>query len=171
MPRYVALLRGINLGGHNRIAMAALRGAFESHGFGTVATYLQSGNIAFETDAANNLDASLQKLIEAEFGLNVPVVTRSQAELTRLVASQPFASDQSAWHVTFLSTVPNKAKVSELPASVGKDSWKLIGRDVYLEIPSGRYSETKLQNDWFESRLGVGATTRNWKTVLALEGL
>jgi uncharacterized protein (DUF1697 family) len=169
--RHVALLRGINVGGHNRLPMPALKSALEAAGFTNVATYVQSGNVGFDASPDLDLEQTIRDLIKATFDLDVPVITRSQAEIKATIAAQPFTSDPSSWGLTFLSQPPDPARVSALPSQIGDGRWQLIGRDVYLELPGGRYSQTKLQNGWFEAKLGVTATTRNWNTVLALAEL
>jgi uncharacterized protein (DUF1697 family) len=167
----VALLRGINLGARNKIAMADLRDLFAGLGAEDVATHVQSGNVVF----AGNVDASaIEARIERDLGLQIAVLVRSAAELDRLVTRNPFArkaSELKQLHVTFLAEKPGAARVKELdPDRSPGDEFSVAGRDVYLYCPNG-YGPSKLSNDYFEKKLGVAATTRNWNTVTKLAEL
>lgn len=173
--RYVALLRGINVGGRTRVAMDDLRRLFADLGHGDVTTYIQSGNVLFDADgpadgAAAPVAAAIEEGIAAELGLSVTVVLRSATELDAVVDANPFAGrvpDPSKLHVTFLAAEP--AGTVEAPPGVA-DELALVGREVYLHCPGG-YGRTKLDNGFFERRLGVPATTRTWTTVRKLRDL
>jgi uncharacterized protein (DUF1697 family) len=173
--RYVALLRGINLGARNKVAMADLRELVERLPGDDVTTYVQSGNVVFESKvAAGGLGATIEKEIKSELGLEVRVLVRKPAELEALVAKNPFvkqANDQKQLHVTFLAERPAAAKVKQLdPRHSEPDEFRVAGREVYLYCPNG-YGRSKLSNAYFEKKLGVAATTRNWRTVTALAEL
>ena len=171
---YVALLRGINVGRHNRISMTAVRALFEDHGAERVSTYLQSGNVVF-TSSANG--AELAEGVEGEFqrrhGLRVTVVIRTGTQLAKVLAGNPFSAegDPRKLHVAFLATTPNRTRVRGLdPVRVEPDEFRLVGREVYLHYPKG-YGRSKLTNDYLERQLGVATTMRNWRTVAALAEL
>ena len=173
----LALLRGINVSGHKPVKMAALRWSFERLGFGTVQTYVQSGNVVFVAAAVP--DATLARTIEGQiardFGFTVPVVLRTAEELSRVIVRNPFANrksiDPSKLHVTFLAEPPARTALADLhKLSAAPEEFKLIGRDVHLYCPAG-YGRTKLSNTTFERLLHVGATTRNWKTVNTLRAM
>jgi len=188
MTTFVALLRAVNVSGQNKIPMAGLRASMAAAGYGGVQTYLQSGNIVFDADADADADAGRQaaaaqglatavhQLIEREFGCDVKVLVLAAAELARVAAANPFppaaggALDETLSHATFLEEpVPDAAFTGlALPAQPGEQA-KLAadGRVIYLYLPHG-YGRTKLNNGYFERRLGATATTRNWRTVLAL---
>ena len=173
--RYVALLRGINLGARNKVAMADLRELVERLPADDVTTYVQSGNVVFESKAAaGGLAAAIEQEIEAELGLEIRVLVRKPAELETLVARNPFvkeASDQKQLHVTFLAGRAPAAKVKQLdPKHSEPDEFRVVGHEVYLYCPNG-YGRSKLSNAYFEKKLGVAATTRNWRTVTALAEL
>jgi uncharacterized protein (DUF1697 family) len=168
---HVALLRGINLGARNKIKMPDLRELFEELGAGDVSTYLQSGNVVF----AGSLEASaIEARIKRDLGLEIVVLIRTGADLARLVARNPFAeraSDLKQLHVTFLAESPGAARVKELdPERSPPDEFHVTGRDVYLYTPNG-YGRSKLSNAYFEKKLGVAATSRNWNTVTNLAEL
>ena len=174
MNTYVSMLRGINVGGKKRIQMQQLVALYESLGLSNVRTYVQSGNVVFDSAAA---DASrLARLIEEgitkTFGFSAAVVIRTKDELRRIVESNPFLKDNEIdidkLHVTFLSGYPHEAGLDQARAAGdGSDSFVVLDREVYLHCPNG-YGRTKLSNDFFEKKLKVTGTTRNWRTVTAL---
>ncbi len=174
MGSFVALLRSINVGGRNKIAMADLRDLVASLGYGDVTTYLQSGNVTFTGSGSSARVASrIEQAIEASLGLTVPVIARSSSEWRRVVEGNPYADrgfDPKTVHVTFLGRRPDKKKVAELcdlAGQFGDDELEVAGAEVYLHCPGG-YGETKLHNAYLERRLETTATTRNWRTVGAL---
>jgi uncharacterized protein (DUF1697 family) len=172
---YVALLRGINLGAHNKVSMADLRALFASLGAEDVATYVQSGNVVFRSsDAPGKLTDAIEKRIRRDLGLSVTVLLRTQSQLSKVLAGNPFANHESEptkLHVTFLADKPDRARIRQLdPKGAEPDECRVIGHEIYLHCPSG-YGRSKLSNAYFEKQLGVTATTRNWKTVTKLAEL
>ncbi len=172
---YVALLRGINLGAHNKVSMPDLRKLFANLGGEDVSTYLQSGNVIFRsTDASESLVDDIEERIRRDLGLNVTVLVRAQSHLSRIVATNPFVDggrEPNKLHVTFLASKPDRSRVRTLdPKRSEPDEFRVVGREVYLHCPNG-YGRSKLSNAYFEKRLGVAATTRNWRTVTALARL
>jgi uncharacterized protein (DUF1697 family) len=176
MTVYVALLRGINLGGHNKVKMEHLRSLFTSLGYDRVTTYVQSGNVVFTspTRSAATVADTITRRIAEDLGLDVTVVVRTSRELSTIVTTNPLKKskvDPSKLHVTFLATSPAAAKAHAIAAPSGtRDQFTVVGREVYLHCPEG-YGRTKLNNAFFEKQLGVAATTRNWKTVQTLTTL
>jgi uncharacterized protein (DUF1697 family) len=173
---FVAMLRGINVGGRNRVAMPELRAVVESLGYGDVRTYVQSGNVVFSGSGRTaTVAGKLAAGIRDDLGVEAAVVVRTGREIGEVLRASPFAADGSgpddeptAFHVTFLAGVPDRARWAALAADAERfapDRCRLVGADVHLHVPGGRYSDTKLQNAYFEKKLGVTATTRNWKTV------
>lgn len=183
MTTFVALLRGINVGGRNRLPMADLHAIVASLGFGDVQTHLQSGNVVF-TGSGSSVKAGvdLGAGIHDQLGLEVPVIVRSKAQWARTVERHPLAgpgNDPRTLHVTFLARPPDVAHRTELAGleaesgpggRFGDDRFTLAGADVFLSCPGG-YGETVLNNAFFERRSGQVATTRNWRTVTALAAL
>jgi uncharacterized protein (DUF1697 family) len=173
MTRYAALLRAVNLGSRSRVAMPDLRKVVEGLGHSDVATYLQSGNVVFT--AGGGGAAAVAKGIRAaladELGLDVAVLVRSARDLARVADGNPFADREvngNELHVTFLEATP---KAADLEPPKGEPAeFHLDGREVYLFCPDG-YGRTKLNNAYFEKRLGVAATTRNRRTVDALRDM
>ncbi len=170
---YVALLRGINVGGKNAaVPMSELRSLLDSLGHVDVVTYIQSGNAVFGSPRpATEVAAELEERIEQAFGIGVAVLLRTPAELARVVANNPFLTpdaDVSKLYVAFLADEPAAAAVSGLdPERSPPDELAVRGREVYLRLPNGA-GRTKLTIDYFERRLGTRATARNWRTVTKL---
>jgi uncharacterized protein (DUF1697 family) len=173
---YVALLRGINLGARNKISMADLRALFADLGHEEVATHVQSGNVIFKSRGGKPADLvrAIEKRIKSDLGLDVTVLLRSKGQLGKIHAGNPFATrsqDPTKLHVTFLAETPDRARVRNLdPEPGGSEEFRVVGREIYLHYPNG-YGRSKLSNAWFEKRLGVAATTRNWRTVSKLAEL
>lgn len=168
MTRYVALLRGINVGGHNKIPMKELVVAFGKAGCRDVETYIQSGNVAFDSaHAAGTLPAVLAKAIAKAFDLDIPVIVRSAAELAAAVRANPYLrrGDEDALHVLFMADRPAPRAVATLdPARSAPDEFAVIGREIYLYTPNG-LARTKLSNVYFDKQLSTITTARNWRTV------
>lgn len=171
--RYVALLRGINVGGKNKLPMKDLRALFEARGCGSVASYIQSGNVVFAAGAnvAEQIPTALSADIEARFGLKVPVVIRSAEELRDAAERSPFLAegcDTQHVHVGFLASQPTTRAVAALdPARSSVDRFQVLGREVHLHVPGGM-ARTKLTADYFDRRLQTTMTVRNWRTVQKL---
>ena len=171
--RYICLLRGINVGAKNRIKMDALRESFSVSGFSNPQTYIQSGNVVFDSDEASEqvLCERLVTMLQKHFGYAVPVMLRKLSEFELLIAQQPFqgaAFDPACMHVVFLSAelaTDSTQKLEGLPAA--PDLCRLGYREAYLYCPQG-YARTVYSNQFFESCFGLQATTRNWKTVCAI---
>jgi uncharacterized protein (DUF1697 family) len=169
------MLRGVNVGG-NTLKMEWLRKACEDIGLGDVRTYVQSGNIVFTSrQGASRLGQLIKARVDAQTRLPVTVVVRSAAEMATIVAGNPFLKqkgvDPSKLHVTFLDSAPVRPARDKLDALAGsRDQCRMAGREIYLHCPLN-YGETKLSNTAIEKALGVGATTRNWKTVTALQAM
>jgi uncharacterized protein (DUF1697 family) len=172
---WVALLRGVNLGARNKVPMAGLRSLMAEIGAEDVQTYVQSGNVVFRSTLARaDLARRIEQEIPARFGIDADVVLCTKAELARIVAGNPFAEDESdptRLHVTFLAQAPNRGRMADLAAEQFEpDRFHVTRAAVYLHTPRG-YGRTKLSNAYFERKLGVRATTRNWRTVTTLAGL
>jgi uncharacterized protein (DUF1697 family) len=174
MPRqtYVALLRGINLGARNKVSMADLKELFTALEAEDVETYLRSGNVVFSSTASPaRLATGIEERIRRDFDLDITVLVRTAADLQRIVAANPFAGDLANLHVTFLAEAPKRALVGRIDAErFAPDEFRVVRGEVYLRCPNG-YGRSKLSNAFFEKRLGVAATTRNWKTVTKLADL
>ncbi len=168
---YIALLRGINVGGHKLIRMEQLRKSIEALGMGNVRTYVQSGNVVFQApkQPATALQQKLEQKIARDFGHAPSVIVRTAAEIAAVLGKNPFSRrtgiDLARLHVTFLSDAPSKTALKALLArDVKPDEFQCVGKEIYLYLPNG-FAKTKLNISLFEKLLSVRATTRNWNTV------
>nr|WP_321411021.1 DUF1697 domain-containing protein [uncultured Carboxylicivirga sp.] len=170
METKIAILRGINVGGKRIIKMADLKSLFENNGFINVTTYIQSGNIIFQSDLkSEELELFLEDQILKEFGFDVPVIIRNIEQLQKIITNNPYytsPNDILNLHLTFLKSEPDpEVKRSIESEDSSPDKFSVIGKEAFIYC-EGKYHQSKLTNDFFEKKLKVGATTRNWKTVL-----
>lgn len=171
METYIALLRGINVSGHKMIKMDALREMFLDLNFINPQTYIQSGNVIFQDKKGKPevLEKKITKQILNQFGFEVPVLVTGLDKLNAVLKNNPFVNDKKVdltkLHVTLLSQVPTQIAIEKIKnGNYNSDEFILIGKVVYLFCPDG-YGKTKLTNTFFENKLKVKATTRNWKTI------
>jgi len=171
------MLRGINVGGQKIVKMESLRRSFETLGFTRVRTYVQSGNVVFEASkgSSESLPNKIREKILNDYGFSIPLILRTAGEMKTIVRDNPFLKergiDHSRLQLSFLSTLPAEAGLRKLDAlDALPDRFSVKGREVYLHCPNG-YGRTKLSNNALEKLLSVEATTRNWKTVIALVGM
>jgi uncharacterized protein (DUF1697 family) len=171
MARQIALLRGINVGGHRKVPMARLREVLGDLGYADVKTYVQSGNVVLtgpeRSDAAT--EQALARELEEAFGFDIAVVVRTRDEIAGVVAADPFAEvagDPARYHVLFLSEAPDPERVARAadPDAFAPDTYALKGRELYLWTPDG-IRDSKLMRALTDKRLGVTSTARNWRTV------
>jgi uncharacterized protein (DUF1697 family) len=170
MNTYVAILRGINVGGKRMIKMDALKQLFANLGFSNIETYIQSGNVFFQCKKTSEekLASTIAKEIEKVFSFDVPTIVKNVEELKQIITNNPFTKDKKKlaeyFHVTFLATTPIKENIDSIAKlNFGNDDFTIIDKAVYLYCPNS-YSNSKLTNGFFENKLKVIATTRNWKT-------
>jgi uncharacterized protein (DUF1697 family) len=171
--KYAVLLRAVNVGGRNKLAMARLRELLEGLGYEAVRTHLQSGNavLAAAGKPTQRVEEEIEGMLAAELGLAVKVLVRTKGELERVVAGNPLldiASNPARMLVAFLSEAPDEEAVRQLaPADFEPDVFAVGEREIYVWHPEG-VQATKLSNAFWERRLGVVATARNWNTVTRL---
>jgi len=174
MKTYICLLRGINVSGHKKIKMADLRIQLANLGLSEVTTYIQSGNVIFDSDQqdANQLADEIKQMIMTVYGHDVPVLVRSSDYWSRVAAKHPFIQTGeeplNQVVVTFLKGIPAQEHLESIKDYVYKEDVFLIRDDAIFIYCPGGYGNTKLSNTFFERKLKVQATTRNWKTVLKL---
>jgi len=172
MQTFISILRGINVSGQKKILMSDLKTLYENLKFKDVKTYIQSGNVVFKSDSKIpdvQLAGKIEKAISAKYNFEVPVIIRTKDELEKIISQNPFAKEKNIdlkkLHVTFLSETPEKEKATQIKeVDFSPDQFLIKGKEIYLHIPSS-YGETKLSNKFFENKLKVSATTRNWNTV------
>jgi uncharacterized protein (DUF1697 family) len=159
--RRVALLRGVNVGGHGKVAMPALKAVLEDAGAKNVVTYIQSGNVAFSGPASLN-EKRLASLIEKAFKLNVSVTVRTHAQLRAVIDDCPF--DTAVTHVAFLC---GKPKVHHIDVTQFEPvTYAEHGGELYLYLPQGVGRDQMIP--FIDRRIGVPMTVRNWNTVTKL---
>jgi uncharacterized protein (DUF1697 family) len=167
---YIALLRGINVG-QKTIKMEHLKALLESMDLRNVRTYIQSGNVVFDSESDNEgeLAAKLEKKLQETYSFQVPVIMRTLHEMEEIIRNTPYRSgdlkESESVYVTFLSDIPSKAAIDNAKsAPSGNDEFVVQGREAYILIRDS-YGTTKLSNAFLEKKLKVNATTRNWATV------
>jgi uncharacterized protein (DUF1697 family) len=174
MPVYVAMIRGINVGGNKLIKMDQLRKSLEAKGFEQVKTYIQSGNVVFK--AAKLSSTAVARKIEAvivkDFGFSASVISRTRDEMSTVIANNPFLKmpgiDPAKLHVAFLSDTPAPASLKKLAELTRlPDQASCVGKEVYLYLPNG-VSQSSLWKTPLDRVLSVVTTMRNWKTVNTL---
>lgn len=169
---HIALLRGINVGGRNKVPMAELRDLLTRRGFMDVRTYIQSGNVILRSDGREDeIVERVHTAILERFDLEVPVIVRTTRDFETVAASHPLSAvvdDPRFLMVAFLDREPGEPVQSRLDASeFAPDRFEGTGREIYLAYPNGS-GRSKLSHTLLERRLGVTVTARNWKTVRAL---
>jgi len=173
MATNVAMLRGVNVGARNKLNMNDLTALFVALGHRSVVTYIQSGNVVFDSRStrAESLVRGIEDRLLHDCDLQVAVLLRTKDELGTVVRSNPFlraGADPARLHVTFLADIPDGGLVRTVEAFDGTpDELCVRGREVFLHCPTG-YGNTKLNNGFLERKLQATATTRNWKTVTKL---
>ncbi|MFL6011323.1 MAG: DUF1697 domain-containing protein [Gaiellaceae bacterium] len=172
---HVVLLRGINLGARNRIAMPKLRAALEQAGFDDVRTYLQSGNVVLSSRAtASEVARTTKRVIAQEFGLDIAVVTRTRPQLAKIVEANPLkrvAKDPKRYQVSFLDRKPTRDVIRLIEeAAAAQERVAVIGREIYAWHPQ-TIARSRLWALLAGQKLAVTATARNWTTVEQLLAL
>jgi uncharacterized protein (DUF1697 family) len=170
--RWVVLLRAVNLGARNKVPMAKLRSLLEEAGYGDVRTYIASGNVLLDGPRKKaTVAGEVERLIAAEFAVTTTAIVRRPAELAAIVAGHPFGRDTSRSHVVFLADRPKPSAAERLAAADhSPDRAVVAGTDVYVQYGAG-VQNARLSAAHLERALGVAASHRNWRTVVALAAL
>lgn len=173
MSEHIVLLRGVNLGPHNRLSMPALSAVLADAGASEIRTYIQSGNAVcrIPDDKLDSFAAEVAAELQARHNVRTPVVLRTAAELHGTVRLNPYPGEEDQLFVAFLADLPTPEQVASLdPQRSPGDRFTVVGRDVYMHLAQGA-AKTKLTNDWMDRRLKTISTARNWRTVLALQAM
>jgi len=175
MKTYIALLRGINVGGHNKIKMLELKQLFVDLSYFDIVTYIQSGNVIF---SSKNLDTveiekSIIDAVEKQFTYSIKVLVLTKTQLNTIFNSNPFILkhnlDVSKLSITLLNNKPELGEVVQIQILIhsSNDAFEINNKSVYLYLPDGSRN-TKLTNNLFEKKLKSSATSRNWRTITKL---
>ena len=173
MKKYISLLRGINVSGQKKINMNDLKSLYSSLNLFSVRTYIQSGNVLFCSNQDDELilKHSIEREIEKEYKFKVPTIVLNAIKLKRILSNNPFHGndiDFKKLYVIFLSLKPASSQVKLLHETELNEVSFLLDKDIiYLYCPEG-YGRTRFNNNFFEKKLKVDATTRNWNTVTKL---
>lgn len=171
MRKFISLLRGINVSGQKKILMNELKTLYESIDLKDVTTYIQSGNVVFNSgeNNKNKIADLISRSIKQKYGFDVKVLIRTRNELAKIIKQNPFLKNEGVdvkrLYVTFLERKPDAKLINNLAADKETiDSYKVIGTEVYLHVPGG-FGKTIFSNSYIENKLRLNATTRNWNTV------
>ncbi len=169
MNTYISLLRGINVGGHKKLKMDDLKLLFEELGFEDVVTYIQSGNVVFSAKEGKGLSQKISKEIEKKFGWEVPVLVKTVDTIAKILANCPFEETKKAEAYFMLLASPPKEELMETVRKISypNEEFVLTTECVYIYFGNG-YGNAKLNNNFFEKKLEVAATTRNYRTLAKL---
>jgi uncharacterized protein (DUF1697 family) len=181
MTTYISILRGINVGGAKKILMSDLKLLYEDLGFEKVTNYIQSGNVIFQAvDHITDKQAAekIKQAIFQKYAFDVTILVRTADEMLTTRRINPFLENKeintektygrASLHVTFLAEMPQPEYLTSIKRfDCPPDQFVIIGKDIFIYCPNG-YGKTRINNDFFESKLKVSASTRNWRTVCTL---
>ena len=174
MQTYIALLRGINVSGQKKVPMAELREVLTKTGFSEVQTYIQSGNVVFKSSErdTNSLEERIKTAIKTHFGFDVPTLVKTHLDIEVILESCPFSEDKKEKsYFTLLHSKPEVGIVNEVSKLIyPNEEFTITNQCVYFYCATG-YGRAKMNNNFFERKLKVSATTRNYKTMLKLLSL
>lgn len=182
MKKYISILRGINVGGKRKILMKDLKELYQNLGFSDVKTYIQSGNVIFNSESdldRTEISQKIEKAILEKYAFEVPVIIRTKEELINIQSSNLFIKLEedkenliNNLHLTFLESIPtieNIEKAKEVESKT-TDRFEITENNIFI-FCEGKYHTSKLTNNFFEKKLKTKATTRNWKTIEKLTEL
>jgi uncharacterized protein (DUF1697 family) len=173
MSVFATFLRGVNMAGHCKIKMTDLSKLYRQLGYTDAVTYIQSGNIVLSSQESSEMIATkIEKGIMEEFGYTVPVMIRSIGEIDKIYRLNPFISekdfDPAKSSVIFLNSEPDQIQISRVAGvDYPPDRFCIIGKEIFIYCPNG-FGRTKLYTNFFEARMKVTGTARNWKTISAI---
>ncbi len=174
MKTYIALLRGINVGGHKKVPMAELRELLKNLGFQNVTTYIQSGNVILESskDSTQNIEDIIQKAIIAHFGFDVLIIVKTLKDLQRIFDACPFPEEKKKTsHFTMLHSTPDDELVKIASEKVYEgEGYQIIKDCIYFYCAKG-YGQAKFNMNLFERKLKTASTSRNYRTMVKLLSL
>jgi uncharacterized protein (DUF1697 family) len=174
MKTYIALLRGINVSGYKIIKMMDLRNLLAKHNFNNIRTYIQSGNIIFQTDNSDlqSIEREIHTIIKDYYDFEVPVFVINAKDIIRISKNNPFLikrnEEINKLFVAFFNNIPEPSLVNNIKYSKAqKEEFLLMDKYFYLYYPEG-VGKSKFSNNYIEQKLKIQSTIRNWKTVMKL---
>ncbi|WP_194851229.1 DUF1697 domain-containing protein [Nonlabens antarcticus] len=176
MIRFVGLLRGVNVGGHNKLPMASLRDALDKTSFQSITTYIQTGNIVFSSKLEEaECEQIISEVLKSDFDLEAPVIVREQSYFETVLKANPFKTrtidNSKSMSFGFLSEIPAQDKITVVEQmSSDLETFKIVDDVLYFYCGIS-LADTKFTNTWFEKKLGVISTMRNYNTTLKLTQL
>ncbi len=178
MQSYICFLRGVNITGHNKIRMADLTGMFKESGFNDAETYIQSGNVVFTVDggiAGIELVPGIESAIRLKFGFEIAAMIRTPDEIRKIITVNPFLKetnfDPSKSAVIFLYEKPVKEQLEKVRSiNYPPDKFEIIGKEIFIYCPNG-FGRTKLYTNFFENKMKIAGTARNWNTINTILGM
>jgi uncharacterized protein (DUF1697 family) len=175
MQTYISFLRGINMTGNNSIKMADLTVLYKDLGFNNISTYIQSGNVIFSCDdnfLISDVTLKIEKAISEKFNFNIQVLIRTINEIEELISLNPFLSEEnfspSKMAIILLSKKPSDIQIQKVTnIDYPPDKFKIINNEIFIYCPNG-FGKSKLYTNFFEKKMSVTGTARNWKTMTTL---
>jgi len=171
LDTYITMLRGISMTGHNTLKMTRLADLFRQLGYTDAETYIQSGNIVFscQNSSIDDVSSEIRKAILSEFSLDIAVITRTPDEMQKIILANPFLEepnfDHSKMAVLFLELQPSEEQILKVAGiDYPPDKFRINGREIYIYCPNG-FGKTKLYTNFFEAKMKVTGTARNWRTI------
>jgi uncharacterized protein (DUF1697 family) len=167
METYLSLLRGINIGGNNKINMADLCLLYEELSFRNITSYIQSGNVIFDAKSDEKLALKIENKIAKKFKLNITVVIRNMEQIRKVIEENPFSDNENPRnrYVLFLNQKPDEEKKEKLSdINFEPEKYFITNNEIYVYCANG-YGKAKLTSNFFESKLNIRATARSWRTV------
>lgn len=175
MKTFLSILRGINVGGHKKVQMMDLKILYEEMNFKNVTTFIQSGNVIFKNKDTKELSKRIEQKIFEKYNFNVPVIIRTTEEMQNIINKNPFLQekeiDANKLYVVYLAEIPSQENIDKIRNNnYEPDTFYVSGKEIYVYCANG-YGKTILTNNFFENKLKVSATTRNWRTTNELANI
>jgi uncharacterized protein (DUF1697 family) len=175
MQTFISLLRGVNMAGHNKIKMTDLSSLYKKIGFKDAETFIQSGNVVFsnpENLSEADLTAKIEEAISKKFKYNIPVIIRTTEELREIISLNPFVNEENfnpeKLAVIFLYEKPSEAQIEKVKnVNFPPDKFMIAGKEIFIYCPNG-FGKSKIYTGFFENKMKVSGTGRNWNTINAL---
>jgi uncharacterized protein (DUF1697 family) len=178
MQTYISFLRGVNMTGHNLIKMTDLAALYRNMGLNDAETYIQSGNVIFSNTGnitPSALSVNIEQAILERFNFIIPVMIRTSQDLNDLFSSNPFLGEPkfepSKMAVVFLHDEPSDSQIQKVAGiDYPPDKFKIVGREIFIYCPNG-FGRTKLYTNFFEKKMNIAGTARNWKTITTIKNI